>query len=331
MILPGSHIETAQVVVNCYDFFDRVFPESGLLDLTEGMYCGDPSIPYDQAQKNQINWLLDEVACAKGSRILDIGCGNGTLLEAAQQRGAEAVGITISPAQVHRCRQQGLDARLLNYRDIDGKWTAYFDAIIANGSVEHFVQPADVIGGKADAIYRELFQICHRVMNPASPVRRFVTTTIHRHATSPRIASKDLLKGPLAFRWGSDKFHYALTQKGFGGFYPTEGQLKHCAKPYFRLLQEVDGTHDYHLTSEECFRHVKHSLFRWTTGPYIWRRLFSFIVSHPRQGALLCLCLFIAESWQWQFRGTTPPTMLLRQTWQFQTVKSEVETLNSGD
>jgi hypothetical protein len=55
MILPGSHIETAQVVVNCYDFFDRVFPESGLLDLTEGMYCGDPSIPYKQAQKNQIN------------------------------------------------------------------------------------------------------------------------------------------------------------------------------------------------------------------------------------------------------------------------------------
>jgi hypothetical protein len=77
MFLPGSHIETAQVVVNCYDFFDRVFPESGLLDLTEGMYCGDPSIPYEQAQKNQINWLLDEVACAKGSRILDIGCGNG--------------------------------------------------------------------------------------------------------------------------------------------------------------------------------------------------------------------------------------------------------------
>ena len=42
MFLPGSHIETAQVVVNCYDFFDRVFPESGLFDLTEGMYCGNP-------------------------------------------------------------------------------------------------------------------------------------------------------------------------------------------------------------------------------------------------------------------------------------------------
>ena len=331
MFLPCSHIETAQVVVNCYNFFDRVFPESGLLDLTEGMYFGDPSLPYEQAQKNQINWLLDEVACEEGSRVLDIGSGNGTLLEAAQQRGAEAVGITISPAQVHRCRQRGLDARLLNYRDIDGKWTDHFDAIIANGSVEHFVQPADVIRGKADAIYRELFQICHRIINPVSPVRRIITTTIHTHTASPRIASKELLKGPFAFRWGCDKFHYAMLQKGFGGFYPSEGQLKRCAEPYFRLLQEVDGTYDYHLTSEQCFRHVKRSLFRWTTGLNIWRRLISFMVRYPRQGVLLCLGLFIAESWQWQFRGATPPTKLLRQTWQFQTVKSEMETLNSGD
>jgi hypothetical protein len=54
------------------------------------------------------------------------------------------------------------------------------------------------------------------------------------------------------------------------------------------------------------------------------------MIRHPRQGALFFLSLFIAESWQWQFKGTTPPTMLSRQTWQFQTVKSEVETLNSG-
>jgi len=319
MLLPGSKIETAQVVVNCYDFFDRVFPECGLLDLTEGMYCGDPSIPYEQAQSNQINWLLDEVDCVKGSRVLDIGCGNGSLLEAAQQRGAEAIGITISSAQVQRCRQRGLDARLLNYRDIDKNWTGYFDGVIANGSVEHFVQPADILEGKADAIYRELFQICHRILNPASSVKRFVTTTIHTHATSPCINAKELLKGPLAFRWGCEEFHYALVQKGFGGFYPAEGQLAQCAEPYFRLLCEVDGTHDYHLTSEACFKHVKQSLFRRTTGSRIWRRLLSFVMHHPRQGVILLICLFIAESWQWQFRGTNPPTRLLRQTWLFQT------------
>lgn len=312
--------DTSQVVVNCYDFFDSVFPECGLLDLTEGMYYDDPSISYEQAQKNQIHWLLDQVVCGKGSRLLDIGCGNGTLLEAAQDRGAEAVGITISPPQVQRCRKRGLDVLLLNYRDIAAEWMGYFDAIIANGSVEHFVQPRDVINGKADAIYHELFKICHRLINPASPVRRFATTIIHSCENSPHLDPEDLLKGPLAFRWFSAKFHYALLQQGFGGFYPAPGQLKRCAKPYFRLLQEGDGTHDYHLTSEECFRRVKRSLFRWKTGPPIWRRLVSLLRHHPRQGIILFFCLFIAESWQWQFRGTQPPTKLLRQTWEYQVI-----------
>jgi len=112
-----SMIETPAVVVNCYDFFDRVFPECGLFDLTEGIYSNDSATSYEQAQKNQINWILDEVNCRNGSRILDIGCGYGTLLEAAQERGAEAIGITISPPQVQHCRHGELDARLLDYRE----------------------------------------------------------------------------------------------------------------------------------------------------------------------------------------------------------------------
>jgi len=56
-----SMIETPAVVVNCYDFFDRVFPECGLFDLTEGIYSNDSATSYEQAQKNQINWILDEV------------------------------------------------------------------------------------------------------------------------------------------------------------------------------------------------------------------------------------------------------------------------------
>jgi hypothetical protein len=34
------------------------------------------------------------------------------------------------------------------------------------------------------------------------------------------------------------------------------------------------------------------------------------------QTATLCVGLFVSESWQWQFRGETPPTRLLRQVWQ---------------
>ena len=194
-----SMVITPGVVVNCYDFFDRVFPECGLFDLTEGIYNGESSTSYEQAQKNQINWILDEVNCRNGSRILDIGCGYGTLLAVARERGAEAIGITISPPQVQHCRDRGLDARLLDYREIDETWNGYFDGIIANGSIEHFVQPRDVLEGLADTVYQELFRICHRVIDPGSHVRRLVTTTIHSHEFSPDIRLEELTNGPFAF------------------------------------------------------------------------------------------------------------------------------------
>ncbi|MFC1878014.1 SAM-dependent methyltransferase [Thermodesulfobacteriota bacterium] len=313
-----SMVETPAVVVHCYDFFDRVFPECGFFDLTEGIYNGDSSTSYEQAQKNQANWILDEAHCRKGLRILDIGCGYGTLLATAQRRGAEAIGITISPPQLQHCKNRGLNVRLLDYREIDEEWTGYFDAIIANGSIEHFVQPRDVLEGLADTVYQELFRICHRIINPGSSVRRLVTTTIHSYGYSPEISPGELTKGPFAFRLFSDKFHYALLQKGFGGFYPAIGQLKRCADPLFKIVKEVDGTHDYHLTSEKCFKRAKHSLFQWKTGPRIWKKLCPLFFRHPLQVTILCFGLLVAESWQWQFRGKNPPTKLLRQTWNYQ-------------
>ena len=316
LALQSLRVSTSSTVVTCYDFFDCVFPECGLLDLTEGIYHGDPSTPYETAQRNQHEWLLDQAKCGPGSRVLDIGCGNGTLLEAAQRRGAAAVGITISPPQVARCRSRGLNVHLLDYRAIGDRWDGAFDAVIANGSAEHFVQPDDVLAGRVDAIYRDLFALCYRLLDPASPAQRFVTTIIHRNERTPRQKPHELLRGPWSFTPFSDKFHYALLQKGFGGFYPDFGQLRRCARDCFELIGEVDGTHDYHLTSEAAFRRAKQALVHWRTGPRIARRLAALMVTQPQQTLTLIVCLFVAESWQRQFRGRRPPTTLLRQTWQ---------------
>src|SRR5262245_26750119 len=108
-----------RTVVQCYSLFEHFFPPCGMPDYTEGIYHGDASLPLEVAQQNQLQYVLDEAGCTAGSRILEIGCGNGTLLEAAASRGARAVGITISPEQVARCHRQNLDVRLLNYLDLD--------------------------------------------------------------------------------------------------------------------------------------------------------------------------------------------------------------------
>jgi len=166
-------------VATCYSAFDRFFPACGLFDLTEGIYHGNPKTPYEQAEANQLDYLLDEVRCEQGRRVLDLGCGYGTLLERIRQRNAEGVGITISAEQMRCCRQKHLDVHLLDYRMIPGEWDRTFDGVVANGSIEHFVQPIDAADGRADGIYRHLFGKVHRLIDPDSMERLFATTTIH--------------------------------------------------------------------------------------------------------------------------------------------------------
>ena len=316
--LPKPAVQTARTVVECYDFLDRFLPECGIWDLTDGLYRGEPGMPHEQAQQRQVEWLLDQVQCRRGSRILEIGCGNGRLLQTAGERGADAIGVNVSRLQVDHCRARGLDVRLMDYQEIDESWNGRFDAVILNGCIEHFVQAEDVQAGRADEIYREMFRICHRVIDPASPSRRMATTTIHLNERTPKLAPDELTKGPFAFPLFSDKFHYAMVTRCFGGSYPHPGQFERCASPYFRLVQEVDGTLDYHFTSEEWLRCGRRTLL--LPGPAafrIWRGLLPLLFRQPRHATTMWLCLFITDSWQRQFSGEHPPTTLLRKTWEY--------------
>ncbi len=301
-------------VVTCYSAVDRFFPVCGLFDLTEGIYHGNPELPFEQAQANQHDYLLDQVQCRAGGRLLDIGCGYGTLLQRARHRGTVGVGITVNPEQVCHCRRNGLDVHLLDYRAVPREWDGTFDGLIANGSMEHFVQPDDVATGRADDVYRHLFATVHRLIDPASPARRFVTTTIHvlRKPSDPPA----LLHSPFTFRRGSDDFHWAVLEQGWGGYYPEPGQLWRCAEGYFDLVEEVDGTEDYRLTSEEWLRQLRRALLSPRVVTIGLRSLPVFIRA-PRQFLTLLLGFLSSQSWNWQFRPPNPPTRLLRQTWAY--------------
>jgi len=303
-----------ETVVTCYSAVDRFFPACGLFDLTEGIYHGNPDTPLERAQADQHDYLLDQVRCEPGRRVLDIGCGYGTLLERIRQRGAAGIGITISPEQARHCHRKKLDVDFLDYRAIPGEWDRTFDGVVANGSIEHFVRPTEVAAGKADEIYRHLFATVHRLIDPISAVRRFATTTIHvlRKPADPR----DLLKNPLTFRRGSDDFHWAVLEQGWGGYYPEVGQLRRCAEGYFDLIEEVNGTEDYRLTSEEWLQRVRRALRSPRVVTIAFRSL-PVLVRSPRQFLMLLMGFLVSQSWNWQFRQPDPPARLLRQTWAY--------------
>jgi len=100
--------------------------------------------------------------------------------------------------------------------------------------------------------------------------------------------------------------------KAFGGYYPVEGQLERCAKGLFKLEKEVDGTHDYYLTSEYWLKQFRKKML---INPVFIKRLAGKIIKRPYHTFVMLACLSGPQSWAWQFRTDRPPTRLLRQTW----------------
>ncbi len=311
--LPSSPVPAARTeprVVACYSVIDAFMASAGIDDLTDGMYEGDASRSYEAAQARQAEVLLDRAHVGPGTRLLDIGCGYGRILEAATARGAQAVGITVSPEQVSRDTRAGLDVRLRDYKSLGREWDGHFDAVIANGSLEHFAQPADAAAGRDDAVYRRLFATVHRLLEPSAA--RLVTTAIHfRDRPDPH----DLLRPPSDFPRGSPAFHWARLVRSYGGWYPVRGQLEACAGGLFRLIEEEDGTEDYRLTSEAWLGAMRGALGS-VRGVGTLLGALPVFVRHPTHTVRMLRCTLGSESWNWQFRGDNPPAVLLRQRWE---------------
>jgi cyclopropane-fatty-acyl-phospholipid synthase len=110
----------------------------------------------EDAQTAKLELVCTKLGLRPGMRLLDIGCGWGSLLvHAATHHGVSGVGITLSSEQVSYARQRIADAglsdqvevRLQDYRHIaDGP----FDAISSIGMSEHV--GADRLPGYAKAL-----------------------------------------------------------------------------------------------------------------------------------------------------------------------------------
>ena len=94
----------------------------------------------EAAQVRKVSALLDRLDLKPGMRLLEIGCGWGTLATQAARRGVTVVGLTLSAEQKawanSKISEQGLsdlvEIRLQDYREIDER----FDAIASVEMVE---------------------------------------------------------------------------------------------------------------------------------------------------------------------------------------------------
>ncbi len=99
-----------------------------------------PQDSLEDAQLRKINALLDRLDLKPGQRLLEIGCGWGTLAIEAAKRGASVVGLTLSTEQKawaeRKIAEAGLtdriEIRLQDYRDT----AEQFDAVASVEMVE---------------------------------------------------------------------------------------------------------------------------------------------------------------------------------------------------
>lgn len=98
-----------------------------------------------EAQLNKIDLILKKLHLKSGERLLDIGCGWGSLIiRAVQQYNVKAIGITISDEQYRNVKEKikklgledMLEVRLLHYMDLPGD-QQLFDKIVSVGMFEH--------------------------------------------------------------------------------------------------------------------------------------------------------------------------------------------------
>jgi cyclopropane-fatty-acyl-phospholipid synthase len=155
-----------------------------LLDDTMSYSCAywtsdDPDYGLADAQRDKLELICRKLAIEPGSRLLDLGCGWGSLsLYAAEEYQAQVTAVTLS-AQQHaavqqRVRDRGLshlvDARLCDYRDAPDH--GGYDAVASVEMGEHV----------GEAEYAAFAAALHRLLRPAG---RLLVQQMSRGRSAP--------------------------------------------------------------------------------------------------------------------------------------------------
>ena len=213
-------------------------------DISCAFFDGDFSKSLEQAQHDKHNYILDNLHVSEGSRVLDIGCGWGPILNAVRGRRATGVGITLSSKQAESCKRNGFDVHIMDWRDLSADTFGKFDAVTCVGAFEHFCSIEEYLAGEQEALYARFFKLVHSLLPENG--RLFLQIMMWGPNLPPYEAiSLDAPKG-------SNEYILAVLKKFYPGSWLPAGeeQVLRAASPYFKPISLNNGRLDYVETFE---------------------------------------------------------------------------------
>lgn len=122
---------TEQQVGKLERFLERIKGET---------YPEMPSELHDEITRQMMEWMWNHCKLPQGSRVLDVGCGQGVALKHFVARGCTATGITLNAVDVYECRKKGyrveeMDQSFLDFPD------GGFDLVWCRHCLEHSIFP----------------------------------------------------------------------------------------------------------------------------------------------------------------------------------------------
>lgn len=176
--------------------------------------------------------LLAVLAPQLGEKILDVGCGEGSVTAQIAQAGAVVVGVDSSESQIELAQSRGLDAHVMNACEVP--FDAEFDAVYSNATF-HWI-----------ADFPILVQRLHQVLKPGG---RLVVEfggagniAAILHALQTMFAKHGLVAEqfqPWHFRT-PETWQTALQTHGFQAIqtwhYPRPTPVKHGIRSWLELM-----------------------------------------------------------------------------------------------
>lgn len=164
VLAPVDRVAAQKAIEHHYDVgnaFYALWLDAGMSYSCAMWPEGQHDTDLEAAQLRKLDHHLSESRALQAKRVLDIGCGWGSLITRLSERNPQlqhAMGLTLSAEQAAHVRALGLpgvDVKIENW--LDHEPAEPYDAMISIGAFEHFATLDDTVAEKR-AKYRRFFE-----------------------------------------------------------------------------------------------------------------------------------------------------------------------------